>query len=140
MEIGIKGYAETMVDRSNVTSSIGSGLLEVFSTPSMIALMEKAAKDSIVPFLEEGRGSVGIRLEVDHLAATPVGQKVWAESELTEIDGRVLTFRVDVYSEKERSGRAFTNAASSTTSVSWQKCGLNMKDSKRRLFVSGESS
>ena len=105
MEIGIKGYAETMVDRSNVASSVGSGLLEVFSTPSMIALMEKAAKDSIFPFLEEGRGSVGIRLEVDHLAATPVGRKVWAESELTEIDGRVLTFRVDVYSEKEKIGQ-----------------------------------
>ena len=105
MEIGIKGYAETTVDRRNVASSVGSGLLEVFSTPSMIALMEKAAKDSIVPYLEEGQGSVGIRLEVDHLAATPIGQKVWAETELTEIDGRVLTFSVDVYSEKEKIGQ-----------------------------------
>ena len=105
METGIKGFAETIVDRSNVASSVGSGLLDVFSTPNMIALMEKAAKDSIAPYLEEGQGSVGIRLEVDHLAATPIGQKVWAESELTEINGRVLTFTVDVYSEKEKIGQ-----------------------------------
>ena len=105
MEIGIKGYAETTVDQSNVASSVGSGLLDVFSTPSMIALMEKAAKDSVDPYLEEGQGSVGIRLEVDHLAATPLGQKVWAESELIEIDGRVLTFKETVYSEKEIIGQ-----------------------------------
>ena len=105
MEIGIKGYAETTVDQSNVASSVGSGLLEVFSTPSMIALMEKAAKDSVDPYLEEGQGSVGIRLEVDHLAATPLGQKVWAESELIEIDGRVLTFKETVYSKKEKIGQ-----------------------------------
>ena len=105
MEIGIKGYAETTVDESNVASSVGSGLLDVFSTPSMIALMEKAAKDSVDPYLEEGQGSVGIRLEVDHLAATPLGQKVWAESELIEIDGRVLTFKEIVYSEKEKIGQ-----------------------------------
>ena len=105
METGIKGYAETIVDQSNVASSAGSGLLDVFSTPHMIALMEKAAQDSIIPYLEEGQGSVGIRLEVDHLAATPIGQKVWAESELTAIDGRVLTFQVNVYSEKEKIGQ-----------------------------------
>ena len=105
METGIKGYAETIVDQSNVASSAGSGLLDVFSTPHMIALMEKAAQDSIIPYLEEGQGSVGIRLEVDHLAATPIGQKVWAESALTAIDGRVLTFQVNVYSEKEKIGQ-----------------------------------
>ena len=105
MEIGIKGYAETMVDKSNVASSVGSGLLDVFSTPCMIALMEKACKESVAPYLEEGQGSVGIRLEVDHLAATPIGQRVWAETELTEIDGRVLTFAVAVYSEKEKIGQ-----------------------------------
>lgn len=104
MEKGIKGYAETMVDSENVASSVGSGLLDVYSTPSMIALIEKAAQESVSPFLEEGQGTVGIRLEIDHLAATPIGQKVHAETELIEIDGRILTFSVSVWSEIEKIG------------------------------------
>ena len=92
LEVGLKGYAETMVDESNVASSVGSGLLDVFSTPSMIALMEKACKESVAPFLDEGQGTVGIRLEVDHLAATPIGQKVWVDSELIAVNKRILTF------------------------------------------------
>ena len=104
MEVGIRGTSETVVDKSNVASSVGSGLLDVFSTPAMIALMEKACKDSVEPYLEEGQGTVGIRLEVDHLAAVPIGEKVWAESELTAVDRRVLTFSVTVWSEKEKVG------------------------------------
>ena len=104
LEVGLKGYAETMVDESNVASSVGSGLLDVFSTPSMIALMEKACKESVAPFLDEGQGTVGIRLEVDHLAATPIGQKVWVDSELIAVDKRILTFAVTAWSEKEKIG------------------------------------
>ena len=104
MEAGIKGYAETIVDKSNVASSQGSGLLDVFSTPSMIALMEKACKESVAPLLEEGQSTVGIRLEVDHLAAVPMGEKVWVDSELTAVDGRMLTFAVTCLSEKEKVG------------------------------------
>ena len=104
LEVGLKGYAETMVDESNVASSVGSGLLDVFSTPSMIALMEKACKESVAPFLDEGQGTVGIRLEVDHLAATPIGQKVWVDSELIAVDKRILTFAVTARSDKEKIG------------------------------------
>ena len=104
LEVGLKGYAETMVDESNVASSVGSGLLDVFSTPRMIALMEKACKESVAPFLDEGQGTVGIRLEVDHLAATPIGQKVWVDSELIAVDKRILTFAVTAWSEKEKIG------------------------------------
>lgn len=104
MEIGIKGYAEVLVDQTNVASSVGSGLLDVFSTPNMIALMEKACKESVEPYLEEGQGTVGIRLEVDHLAATPIGEKVWVDSELTAVDKRVLTFSVTAWSSKEKIG------------------------------------
>ena len=133
MEIGIKGYAETMVDQSNVASSVGSGLLEVFSTPSMIALMEKAAKDSIAPYLEEGQGSVGIRLEVDHLAATPLGQRVWAETELTEIDVLRLLF----IRKRKKSARAFTDAVSSAMSAFWQRSGQSTKAETHRRFGAG---
>ncbi len=104
MEIGIKGHAEVTVDKTNVASSVGSGLLDVFSTPSMIALMEKACKESVAPYLEEGQGTVGIRLEVDHLAAVPIGEKVWVDSELIAVDKRVLTFAVSAWSRKEKIG------------------------------------
>ena len=104
MEIGIKGHAEVTVDKTNVASSVGSGLLDVFSTPSMIALMEKACKESVACCLEEGQGTVGIRLEVDHLAATPIGEKVWVDSELIAVDKRVLTFAVTAWSRKEKIG------------------------------------
>jgi Predicted thioesterase len=70
----------------------------------MIALIEQAAQQSVNPYLEEGQGTVGIRLEVDHLAATPIGVKVWAETELIEIDKRVLTFKVAAYSDVEKIG------------------------------------
>ena len=106
MEIGIKGYSEMTVEPKDSAASVGSGLLEVFSTPSMVALMEKTAQDSILPYLEQGQGSVGIRMEVDHLAATPIGQKVHAESELIAIDKRILTFKITAYSEVEKIGEA----------------------------------
>lgn len=104
METGIKGSWETVVDSTNIASAVGSGLLDVFSTPSMVALIEKAAASSVAPFLEEGQGTVGMRMEVDHLAPTPIGEKVRAETELIGIDRRVLTFRVSAYSEKEKIG------------------------------------
>ena len=106
METGIRGYAEIVVDQTNIASAVGSGLLDVYSTPSMIALMEKAAADSVAPYLEESQGTVGMRMEADHLAPTPLGQKVWAETELIEIDRRVLTFQIEVFSEKEKIGSA----------------------------------
>lgn len=99
MEIGIKGLAETVVDHSNTAKFAGSGELEVFATPFMIALMEQAAYSSVAPFLEVGQGTVGTRLNVSHDAATPVGMKVRAESELCELDGRRLVFTVRAYDE-----------------------------------------
>ena len=97
IELGIKGLAETEVVYGNTAAAVGSGALEVFSTPSMIALMEKAALESMLPHLEEGQGTVGIRLEVSHLVATPIGEKVRAESELIAVDKRMLTFKVTAY-------------------------------------------
>lgn len=104
MEKGVKGRAELTVEYKNTAAAVGSGLLEVLSTPDMIALMENAAQSSVLPYLEDGQGTVGIRMEVDHLAAVPIGQTVWAETELTEVNGRMLTFRVSAYSAVEKIG------------------------------------
>lgn len=104
MEIGIKGFAETLVCAENTAAAVGSGALEVFSTPSMIALMEKAAMDTVSPYLEEGQGTVGIKLDVSHLAASPIGMAVRAEAELIGIEKRTLTFKVSAYAGDELIG------------------------------------
>lgn len=100
LESGIKGREETVVDAGLLASSIGSGLVKVYATAMMIALMERAAVMSVQPLLEEGQGTVGIRVDVSHCSATPLGMKVWAETELAEIDGRRLVFKVAAYDER----------------------------------------
>lgn len=104
METGIKGRAELTVVFENTALAAGSGRVEVFSTPSMIALMERAAGESVQPYLEQGQTTVGIRVEADHLAGAPIGSKVWAESELIEINKRIMTFKVSAYTEVEKIG------------------------------------
>lgn len=99
MEIGIKGRVETVVNDTNTAKFVGSGSLDVFATPNMIGLMEQAAQASVAPYLEEGQGTVGTKIEISHDAATPLGMKVWAESELIEIDRRRLVFEVKAYDE-----------------------------------------
>ena len=104
MELGIKGAAETVVVYENTAAAVGSGALEVFSTPSMIALMEKASRELVQPYLEEGQSTVGTRLEVSHVAASPIGAHIRAESTLVEIDRRMLTFEVKAYADGELIG------------------------------------
>ena len=99
MEIGIKGHAEVLVDETNIASRLGSGVVDVFATPCLIGLMEEASQTSVLPYLEEGMTTVGTKLNVSHDAATPVGMRVWADSELVEIDGRRLVFNVKAYDE-----------------------------------------
>ena len=100
LEAGVKNKKEDVVTRENSASAVGSGLLDVYATPSMIGLMEGCCHESVEPFLEEGTGTVGISLNIKHVAATPIGMKVYCESELTEVNGRVLTFHVEAYDEK----------------------------------------
>ena len=99
LETGIKGQMEWTVDKTLTASAYGSGLLDVFATPAMVALVEGTALTSVLPYLEEGKGTVGTKVNVEHLAATPVGMKVRCETELIEIDRRRLVFRADVYDE-----------------------------------------
>ena len=100
VSVGLKGRAESLVTDHNTAQAACSGALPVFGTPFMCALMEEAAWKSIVPFLEEGQSTVGTRLDITHDSATPVGMKVWAESEVTEVDGKRLVLKVAAYDEK----------------------------------------
>ena len=98
--VGLKGRAEAVVNDGNTAQSACSGALPVFGTPFMCALMEEASWKSIAPHLEEGQSTVGTRLEVSHDSATPVGMKVWAESEITQADGKRIVLKVAAYDEK----------------------------------------
>ena len=99
MEIGIKGEKTVLVTAEVTAEQIGSGLLPVYATPMMIAEMENAAQSSVQPYLEEGEGTVGTRMNVSHVSATPVGMKVRIETELTQVDRRRLVFSVKAYDE-----------------------------------------
>ena len=116
IEIGLKGRAETVVTEANTAAAMGSGLVPVFATPAMIALMEQAAADSLAPFLGEDQGSVGIHLDVSHESATPIGLKVWAESEVTAVEGKQITFAVSAYDEAGLIGRGTHKRACITVS------------------------
>ena len=100
LEVGIKGQRETIVTKENTAAGIGSGSLEVFSTPMMILLMEESCFMSVNDILEEGFTTVGTCVNVKHLSATPLGMKVVIKSELIKVDGRALTFKVEAYDEK----------------------------------------
>lgn len=102
---GIKGKESTIVNESNTAKTVGSGTLDVFATPAMIALMEKTAWKSVAGYLEEGCGTVGISLNVTHDAPTPLGMEVTCESELVKVDGRKLTFELKAYDEKGAIGK-----------------------------------
>lgn len=99
LQAGIKGEQKVEVVYENTATAVGSGVLEVFATPCMIALMEKTACDSVIPYLDEGDGTVGTELNIKHVAATPIGMTVHCESELLEVDGRRLVFDVKAYDE-----------------------------------------
>lgn len=97
MESGIKHTLTVTVTQKDTALAHGSGTLEVFATPAMIALMEKTAMESAAGYLSEDEATVGTLINVKHLSATPVGCTVTCESELTEVDGRRLVFSVKAW-------------------------------------------
>ncbi len=97
--IGIKGKAETSASNDKLASSMGSGCLDVFATPAMIALMECSACDCLAGYMDEGETTVGTELNVQHISATPAGMNVTAEAVLTAVNGREFTFEVTASDE-----------------------------------------
>ena len=121
LEPGLKGSAETVVVHENTAAAVGSGALEVFATPSMIGLMEKAAMDAVMPYLAEGESTVGTEIHVTHDAALPLGFPVTAEAELVEVDRRRLSFRVLARSkQRNNSNKKQISLSPPVTPVGWQ--------------------
>ena len=94
LKAGIKNRKEAIVTAELCADAWGSGGLAVYATPAMVALMESTAWSSVEPYMEEGKSTVGTKLDIAHVSASPVGARIECESELIEIDGRRLVFKV----------------------------------------------
>jgi predicted thioesterase len=101
---GLRAEVSETVNSGNTASVWGSGALDVYSTPAMIALMEKASVLAVLPFLKEGCSTVGTNLNVRHIASSPIGANIKAEGVLTAADGRKLSFEVRAWDDKELIG------------------------------------
>lgn len=104
LSIGLKGATELVVGEEHTAPRIGSGRVHVLATPVMINLFEAASLAAIEHLLPAGHQSLGTRLDVTHVAATPVGMRVTAHAEVIAIEGRVVTFRVAAHDEKDLIG------------------------------------
>ena len=115
IEVGMKGEVYTVVERDDTAQIVGSGSLLVYATPCMVALMEGAACEAIAACLPEEKTSVGISLEISHLAATPVGMEVSATAEVTAVEKNIITFRVSASDESGLIGEGTHKRAIITT-------------------------
>ena len=104
LKLGRKGSAELLVCEEHTAPRIGSGRVHVLATPVMINLIEAAALDAVENLLPAGHQSLGIRLDIRHYAATPVGMRIRAMAELVKVEGRTLDFRVEAHDEREPIG------------------------------------
>jgi fluoroacetyl-CoA thioesterase len=103
---GLIGELEQTVTDNDTASRWGSGLVPVFSTPALVGLMEGAAVKALSGHLSPGQTTVGGRIDVRHLAATPVGMKVLSKAVLTDVQGRKLVFKIQAWDEHELIGEA----------------------------------
>ncbi len=104
LPLGLRGEARMVVREEDTAQHLGSGNVAVLATPRMIALMEKASVKAVDHLLPPGQATVGSEVQVRHLAATPQGMEVTAHSELVEVEGRRLTFKVEAFDEREKIG------------------------------------
>jgi fluoroacetyl-CoA thioesterase len=101
---GLRGRAALTVGEEHTAPRIGSGKVRVLATPVMINLIEAAALDAVEQLLPAGHQSLGTRLDVRHIAATPVSMRVEATAEVLRVEGRSIFFRVEARDEKELIG------------------------------------
>jgi len=99
---GLVGEIELVVKPEDTATAAGNEGVDVLSTPRLVRLLEEAAMAAIQAGLGPGAGSVGTRVEIRHLAATPIGMRVWARAVLREVGGRRLVFDVEARDEVEK--------------------------------------
>lgn len=103
--IGMKGEVSTLVEREDTAKEVGSGDLLVYATPCMAVLMEGAACEAVEEALSDTQTTVGTMLNIEHISATPVGLEVRAEAEVTNVEGKVITFELRAYDEAGQIGK-----------------------------------
>lgn len=104
LRVGLIGEAIDTVNQAQTAIEMGSGAFKVFATPALIALMESAAVSAIAPYLPDDHASVGIEVNVKHIAATPIGEGVVAMAEVTKIDGKRVHLEIRAWDEHELIG------------------------------------
>ncbi len=104
VKAGLKGRVDLTVGDEHTAPSVGSGAIHVLATPVMINLMEAAALDAAEHLMPKGHQSLGIHVDISHVAATPVGMKVRATAEVTAVEGNRIRFRVEAHDEVEMIG------------------------------------
>jgi len=104
LRTGLRGSAEMTVAEQHTAPHIGSGHVKVLATPVLVTLMEAAALQAVDGLMPVGYQTVGIRIDVRHYAATPVGMRVTVSAEVIKVEGRTVTFRLIAQDEKERIG------------------------------------
>ncbi|MCL5075476.1 MAG: thioesterase family protein [Chloroflexi bacterium] len=104
LPLGITGEAKIIVSDENTAKHMGSGAAVVFSTPSLVALMERASIAAVHPYLPPEQTTVGFEVKIKHIAPTPLGMTVTARAELVAVDGHKLTFKVEAIDEQKQVG------------------------------------
>ena len=104
LRAGLTFEKTLIVDESHTARHLAGKGIRVFSTPEMVRLMEECALEGVLPYLQPNQNTVGTRVEMRHLAATPMGMRVTARCTLMEIDRRRLVFKVEVHDEIEKVG------------------------------------
>ncbi|MDF2874679.1 MAG: hypothetical protein K0R22_1362 [Sporomusa sp.] len=105
LQVGMKAERAEQVTTENTAIKYGSGGVAVYATPAMVGLMEGTCLAAVDPHLPSGMATVGIDLNIKHLAATPVGMTVRATAELTGIAGKKLTFTIEAFDDQEKIGQ-----------------------------------
>ena len=132
LEIGKSYTIEQVVTPEMTARAIGSGGLEVFGTPFMMAMMEHAAMDCVQPDLPEGKGTVGVDIASSHLAPTPVGMKISATAEVTGVsaNGKMITFKITASDEDGLIGEGTHTRAIIDNARFMQKCSDKLHKTK----------
>ena len=127
---GLKGELKQVVTEKDTAARYGSGLVVAFATPALVALMESASVAALHKYLSSNQTSVGVEVNIKHLAPTPVGMSVVAKAELLEVNGNRLRFKVEAWDDKEKVGegthvRAIINASRFAEKLKQKSLHLN---------------
>ena len=124
MKVGDSREVRAVVTQVDTAAQFGSGALPVFGTPCLLAMMENAAFSYMQEFLPEGKSSVGVRVELEHISPTPVGMEVRSRAEVTGIseNGKLVDFKVTAWDETGLIGEGTHRRAVVTVERFLQKC------------------